>query len=109
MANIEWVFKILEIFVVVKSDMFCSPGRNIFDAIFEAMNASRKVVVILSRHYLMNDINLIELDQAATEMYAMNIENIIILHINGVSEIALKFNRVKGYWGDDRANFISHI
>jgi len=42
-------------------------------------------VVILSRHYLMYDVHKIELDQAASEMYAMNIEKIVIIDINKVS------------------------
>jgi len=49
------------------------------------MDASRKVIVILSRHYLMCDIHKIELDQAVSKMYDMSMEKIVIIDINKVS------------------------
>ena len=59
----------------------CFSGRSEIENIFENMCKSRKVMVVLSRHYL-NAMNLFELDLATRLMYEGTIQKIILIYIN---------------------------
>lgn len=63
-------------------DRDSDPGNSEVGNIFEHMQLSRKVLIILSRHYLDNPMNLFEWDTAVRQMYSRHIEEIIIIDID---------------------------
>lgn len=46
------------------------------------MTSSRKVLVILSQHYLQSTMHMFEFDLATTMMYDHELEEIIVVHID---------------------------
>ncbi|WAR30663.1 TLR3-like protein [Mya arenaria] len=69
-------------FALYFSERDSEPGQSEVGQIFEAMSSSKKVIVVLSKHYLSNPMNSFELDLANQTMYEQKIEKIIVIHIN---------------------------
>ena len=53
---------------------------------YEGINASRKVIVVLSRNYL-NPTNLFELDLTITALYEKKLEDYVVIHIDKVGSV----------------------
>ncbi|WAR11558.1 TLR4-like protein [Mya arenaria] len=69
-------------FALYFSERDSVPGRSTVGQIFEAITASRKVIVVLSKNYLPNAMHLWELDQVHSSMLEREIENFIVIHID---------------------------
>ena len=52
--------------------------------IFEHMSRSRKVIVVLTQHYLNDGMNIFELDQATTLFHDQELEDIIVIKLGDV-------------------------
>ncbi|KAH3792755.1 insulin-like growth factor-binding protein complex acid labile subunit isoform X2 [Dreissena polymorpha] len=57
------------------------PGSVAVGQMYEGINASRKVIVVLSRNYL-NPTNLFELDLTITALYEKKLEDYVVIHID---------------------------
>ncbi|KAL4238543.1 Toll-like receptor 5 [Mactra antiquata] len=63
-------------------DRNAEAGRSLAGNIFENMCISRKVLVILSQHYLKSPIHMFELDLAIDKMYDHELERVVVIHID---------------------------
>ena len=52
--------------------------------IFEHMSRSKKVIVILTQHYLDDGMNIFELDQATTLYHDQELDDIIVIKVGDV-------------------------
>lgn len=58
-----------------------SLGRSNTGNIFENMKRSRKILLVLSKHYLQSPMHMFEFDLATEMMYEGALEEIIVVHI----------------------------